>query len=310
MHRQRTLNRTVGCKGLGLHTGRVIQMKIHPAPDDQGIVFVRKDVRSRAYIPAKLESVVDTTLATTLGADGSVVSTVEHLMSAFLGMGVDNALVELDGPEVPIMDGSAAPFVYLLRSVGTRQQRRSKRFLIIQRPFHLSDGDKKVSFFPSDELRISFSIQFKHPLIRDQFFRFSFSDRSYDREICKARTFGFLKDVEAMKNQGYALGGSLDNAVVLDDFRVLNDGGLRYSDEFVRHKILDCIGDLSLLGMPLIGHFVAHKAGHSLNHRLMKKVMDETEGWSVVEFPSLEAARRVPYRLPSGGSLDVAPATA
>jgi UDP-3-O-[3-hydroxymyristoyl] N-acetylglucosamine deacetylase len=310
MHRQRTLNRTVACKGLGLHTGRVIHMKIHPTPEDQGIVFLRTDVKPRVPIPARLDSVVDTTLATTLGRDGVVVSTVEHLLSACLGMGVDNALVELDGPEVPVMDGSAAPFVYLLRSVGTRRQARSKKFLVIQRPFHLAEGDKRVSFYPASELKVSFAIRFKHPLIRDQFFRFSFSDCSYDREICKARTFGFLRDVEGMKSHGYALGGSLDNAVVLDDFRVLNEGGLRYPDEFVRHKILDSLGDLSLLGMPLIGHFVANKAGHTLNHRLMNQVMGQQNGWKVIQFPSTEEAMKAPYRLPSVGLLDVLPASA
>jgi UDP-3-O-[3-hydroxymyristoyl] N-acetylglucosamine deacetylase len=285
-------------------------MRIHPAPEDHGIVFVRTDVGRRVRIPARLDSVVDTTLATTLGRDGVVVSTVEHFLSACAGMGVDNALVELDGPEVPIMDGSAAPFVYLLRSAGTRQQLRGKRFFVIRRPFHLAEGDKRVCVLPARELKISFTIRFPHPLIQDQFLRFSFSDHAYDREICKARTFGFLREVEAMKGQGYALGGSLDNAVVLDEFRVLNEDGLRYQDEFVRHKILDSLGDLSLLGMPVIGHFVAYKAGHTLNHRLMLRVLSDPDGWRIQTFPSTEEAMKAPFRLPRVGLLDVVPATA
>ncbi len=310
MHRQRTLNKGVACKGMGLHSGRVIHMRIHPAPEDHGIVFLRTDTTPRVRIPARLDHVVDTTLATTLGKDGVVVSTVEHFLSACAGMGLDNALVELDGPEVPIMDGSAAPFVYLLRSAGTRQQGRLKRFLVIRRPFHLKEGDKKASFYPSKELRISFTIRFKHPLIHEQTLSFAFSDRSYDREISRARTFGFLREVEALKSQGYALGGSLDNAIVLDEFRVLNEEGLRFQDEFVRHKILDSLGDFSLLGMPLIGHFAAHKSGHTLNHRLLKELLNQSKHWKIVEFPSVQEAMKAPFRLPRVGLLDVVPASA
>lgn len=310
MHRQRTLNETVTCKGIGLHTGKIISLRIHPAPEDHGIVFVRTDTRQRVPILSRLANVVDTTLATTLGKDGVIVSTVEHFLSACLGMGVDNALVELDGPEVPIMDGSAAPFVYLLKSVGTRRQGRFKRFLLIQRAFHIQEDDRWASFLPAKELKISVNIQFEHPMVKDQKLDFTFSDLSYDREISKARTFGFLRDVEEMQSQGYALGGSLDNAVVLDDFRVLNDDGLRYTDEFVRHKILDSLGDLSLLGMPLLGHLVAYKTGHTLNHRLIKKVLTQPQGWKVVTFPSPEEALRSSFRLPPVGLLDVVPASA
>jgi UDP-3-O-[3-hydroxymyristoyl] N-acetylglucosamine deacetylase len=310
MHRQRTLNESVGCKGIGLHTGKIIHMWIHPAPEDHGIVFLRTDTKKKIAIPACMDTVVNTTLATTLGNDGETVSTVEHLLSACFGMGIDNALVEINGPEVPIMDGSAAPFVYLLKSAGARRQNRFKRFLMIRRPFDLRDGEKRVSLLPARELKISFSIEFHHPLINHQSLDFVFSDAVYDRGISKARTFGFLREVEDMKSRGFGLGGSLDNAVVLDDFRVLNEEGLRYSDEFVRHKILDSLGDLSLIGMPVLGHFVAHKAGHTLNHHLMKKVLSQKKGWMVVSFPSADDALKASVHLPSVGLLDVVPASA
>jgi UDP-3-O-[3-hydroxymyristoyl] N-acetylglucosamine deacetylase len=296
--------------GIGLHTGRVITMRIHPAPEDHGIVFVRTDIRPDAAIPARFENVVDTTLATTLGSEeGIVISTVEHLLSSFFGMGVDNAVVEVDGPEVPIMDGSAAPFVYLFQSVGIRDQEKPKQFLVIQRPFRLEEGDKRVSILPSKELKVTFSIDFDHPLIQNQILEFRFSSQAYMREICKARTFGFLRDVYDMQRSGYARGGSLENAVVLDDYRVLNSEGLRYKDEFVRHKVLDSLGDLFLLGRPMIGHLVAHKSGHTLNHKLIKELKAKGKGWKTVEFPSREEAMCSPFRLPALGGLDAASAS-
>jgi UDP-3-O-[3-hydroxymyristoyl] N-acetylglucosamine deacetylase len=285
-------------------------MRIHPAPEDHGIVFVRTDIGKRVGIPARMENVVDTTLATTLGKDGIVVSTVEHFLSACMGMGVDNALVELDGPEVPIMDGSAAPFVYLLRSAGTRRQSRSKNFLVIKRPVRIEVGNKMAALYPARELRVTFTIHFRHHLIHDQSFDFVFSDRTFDREISKARTFGFLHDVEEMRSRGYALGGSLENAVVLDEFRVLNEEGLRYTDEFVRHKILDSLGDLSLLGMPVVGHFVAHRSGHTLNHRLIKNMLALKKRWAILQFPSAEQAMKASFNLPAVGLLDVVHASA
>jgi UDP-3-O-[3-hydroxymyristoyl] N-acetylglucosamine deacetylase len=260
-------------------------MRIHPAPEDHGIVFLRTDTSDRVSIPARLDYVIDTTLATTLGRDGVVVSTVEHLLSACFGMGVDNALVELDGPEVPIMDGSAAPFVYLIKSAGTRRLSSPRRFLVIERPYRVVEGEKKAAIFPSKELKVSFSINFSHPIIQDQALDFTFSDRAYDLEISRARTFGFLKEVEEMQSQGYALGGSLENALVLDDYRVLNEEGLRYPDEFVRHKILDSLGDLSLIGLHVLGHFRASRAGHTLNHRLIQRVLADPSGWRVVSLP-------------------------
>ncbi len=310
MHFQRTLKETIVLEGLGLHTGKSIRMSIHPAPADHGIVFVRSDLSRRIRIPARLEFVVDTTLATTLGREGAVISTVEHLMSALFGTGVDNALVEVNGPEVPILDGSAGPFVRLIRSVGTVLQPRPRKFLVVQTPFSVRDGDRRVSILPCPEFMISFEISFDHPAIGTQFLRFRLSEEIYDKEISRARTFGFLRDVEAMKAQGYALGGSLENALVLDDTEVLNSGGLRYQDEFVRHKVLDSVGDLSLTGYRLLGHFVAHKAGHSLNHRLLKHVMDSPLGWKIMRASKMEADE-TPYWFSQspGETLENLPAT-
>ncbi|MGQ9860060.1 MAG: UDP-3-O-acyl-N-acetylglucosamine deacetylase [Thermodesulfobacteriota bacterium] len=290
MHLQRTVAQSVSIQGEGLHTGKRTTMWIHPAPADHGIAFVRSDIPGGVRIPARLDFVVDTNLATTLGRDGVAVWTVEHLLSAFLGTGIDNALVELDGPEVPILDGSSAGFVRAIRCAGAVEQPRLRKYLVVQRPFHLSDGDRRVSLFPCPEFVVSFQIEFDHPSIGHQFLRFRLSDEHYEREICRARTFGFLRDVEAMRVRGYARGGSLENALVLDDHGVLNEGGLRYPDEFVRHKVLDSLGDLSLLGSRLLGHFVAHKAGHTLNHRLLKHLRESQSGWKMFRFQPTEGA--------------------
>lgn len=283
MELQRTLGCTTFVEGLGLHTGKVVPMWIHPAPPDHGIVFVRCDLRSKVRIPATLDFVVDTTLATTLGKDGEVLSTVEHLLSALWGTGVDNALVEVGGPEIPILDGSAAPFVRMIKEAGISLQPKARKYFVIRRPFHVKDKDRTVSLYPCPEFIVSFSIDFDHPLIGTQFFQLRLSDGNYERLISKARTFGFLRDVEYMKAMGYALGGSLDNAVVLDDTGILNPGGLRYPDEFVRHKILDCLGDLSLLGARIKGHLVAHRSGHSLNHKLLLQLVQARDGWTVAQ---------------------------
>ena len=249
---QRTVEGEISCTGIGLHSGKRITITIRPLPPDSGILFCRTDLFNRPLIPAKLEKVVDTRLATTIAQNGAIVATIEHLLSAFAGMGIDNAQVDLDGPEVPIMDGSAGPFVYLLKNIGVRIQDKVKRFLLIDRPFGLECGDKSISVYPSRELRITYGIDFDHPLVSEQCHVHRFSGPEFIKEISRARTFGFLKDVEMLQNDGFALGGSLDNAIVLDDFRVLNAEGLRYKDEFVRHKILDLMGDLQLLGMPII----------------------------------------------------------
>jgi len=265
-----------------LHSGRKVGMTIKPAGVDEGIVFVRNDLPNKTSIKANFQNVRDTILATTVGINGATVSTVEHLLSAFCGMGVDNAVVEVDAPEIPIMDGSALPFVQLLKDVGTEIQNKCKKLLVIVKPVSVSDGDGKAMFLPSPEFKITYDINFSHPKIGRQTYDMTFSDVAYERDICAARTFGFLKDVEYLQAKGLALGGSLKNAVVLDDQKVLNKEGLRCDDEFVKHKILDAIGDLSLLGMPIIGHFIAYKSGHKLNNLLLKELMAHKECWKIV----------------------------
>ena len=281
---QRTVQGEIGCTGIGLHTGKKVTITIKPLPPNSGIRFWRSDLAECPHIAACLENVVDTRLATTIGSNGHIVSTVEHLMSAFAGMGIDNALVELDGPEIPIMDGSAGPFMYLFRNVGIKLQDEVKKFFLIKRPFSLKSGDKNISVYPSRELKITYIIDFDHPLLSEQTYVLRFSGFAFMKEISRARTFGFLKDVETLKNNGFAQGGSLNNAIVLDDFRVLNSDGLRYRDEFVRHKILDLIGDLHLLGMPIIGHFVINKSGHTLNHVFLTELRKRKKCWKLAKF--------------------------
>ena len=306
---QRTLAQLVSCVGIGLHSGKRVNLTMRPAQPNAGITFIRTDLPGRPEIKATVGNVVDTRLATTLGRNGTRVSTVEHLLAALAGMGIDNAAVEMDAPEVPIMDGSAAPFIFLLKTVGTRVQPAPKRFLVIRKPVELHEGDKSLAVYPARELKISFSISFDHPLLRGQRYTLSFSDRAFEREISRARTFGFMHEVEAMQKSGLALGGSLENAVVVDRFRILNEDGLRYPDEFVRHKILDLIGDVALLGQPIIGHFRANKSGHALNHRFLKELLATPRAWEIFE-PAEVAHKPAPaeVRLPAYGLLDVAPA--
>jgi UDP-3-O-[3-hydroxymyristoyl] N-acetylglucosamine deacetylase len=285
---QRTVKNEIGCNSIGLHSGRKIGMVIKPAGVDEGIVFVRRDLSGNNRIKADVHNVRDTTLATTLGLNGVTISTVEHLMSAFNGMGVDNALVEVDAPEVPIMDGSSRPFVELLKSVGTHVQGKCKRLIVIKKKVSVAEGESTAMLLPSPEFRITYKIEFNHPSIGIQSYDMKLSDVSYAEEICAARTFGFLKDVEYLQAKGLALGGSLRNAVVLDEQRIINKGGLRFPDEFVKHKILDAIGDLSLLGIPIIGHFVAFKSGHRLNNLLLKELMVRKDCWTMVNRVSRE----------------------
>ncbi len=282
MHLQRTLKKEIVCSSIGLHTGRKVNMCIKPAPVDTGIIFVRKDLRNSNPIPAKFNNVSDTTLQTSLSFNDVTVATVEHLLSAFNGMGVDNAIVELDSFEVPIMDGSALPFVNMLKDVGTYSQGKTKKFLVIKRPVSVKEGDANAVLIPAAEFKISYEIEFNHVAIGRQFYSMTFSDIKYEKEICAARTFGFLNEVEYMQAKGLALGGSLKNAVVLDGRKVINKEGLRFPDEFVKHKILDAIGDLFLLGMPIIGHFVAYKSGHRLNNLLLKELMLKADCWEIV----------------------------
>jgi UDP-3-O-[3-hydroxymyristoyl] N-acetylglucosamine deacetylase len=284
MHLQRTLKKEIIFSNIGLHTGRKVNMHIKPAPVNAGIVFIRKDLPDAQPICAKFNNVSDTTLATTLGTNGATVATVEHILSAFSGMGVDNALVELDSFEVPIMDGSALPFVNMLKEVGTRIQGKTKKLLVIRKPVSVSEGDGKAVLLPSNEFKITYEIDFPHAVIGKQSYSITFSDEKYEKEICAARTFGFLHEVEYLQAKGLALGGSLKNAIVLDGEKIINKEGLRFPDEFVKHKILDAIGDLFLLGMPIIGHFVAYKSGHRLNNLLLRELMSKTDNWEIVSY--------------------------
>lgn len=306
MYLQRTLKQDVSCQSIGLHSGRKVKMTITPADIDEGVVFVRTDLSGNNRIKADFQNVRDTMLATTIGLNGVSVSTVEHLLSAFCGMGVDNAVVEVDAPEIPIMDGSALPFVNMLKDVGTTMQGKCKKLLVIKKGISVSDGDGTAILLPAQEFKITYDIDFKHPLIGQQMYEMAFSDIAYERDICAARTFGFLKDVEYLQAKGLALGGSLKNAVVLDDRRVINKDGLRCEDEFVKHKILDAIGDLSLLGMPIIGHFVASKSGHKLNNLLLKELMARQECWEIVNHYERIANTEecMPLNIPSFKILD------
>jgi len=311
MFLQRTVKHDIACRSIGLHSGRKVGMVIRPAGVDEGIVFVRGDLSGNNRIKADVNNVRDTTLATTIGLNGVMVSTVEHLMSAFSGMGVDNAVVEVDAPEVPIMDGSARPFVDLFKDVGTRVQSKGKKLLVIKDKIAVSAGEGTAMLLPSPEFRITYKIEFNHPAIGVQSYHMNFSDVSYEEEICAARTFGFLRDVEYLQAKGLALGGSLKNAVVLDDRRIINKDGLRFPDEFVKHKILDAIGDLSLLGIPIIGHFVAYKSGHHLNNLLLKELLIRKECWMLVSRFSKEGMLNElkSLRVPSFRVLDSVPAS-
>jgi UDP-3-O-[3-hydroxymyristoyl] N-acetylglucosamine deacetylase len=261
-------------------------MVLRPAPANTGIVFRRTDFDTPIDVPALATNVTETTLGTTLAVGDARVSTVEHLLSALAGLGVDNAFVELSAPEVPIMDGSAGPFVFLLQSAGIEEQSASKRFVRIRRPVEVTDGDKWARFEPHEGFRINFEIEFEHPIFRkhSQHASMDFSTTAFLREISRARTFGFMRDLENMRARNLALGGTMDNAIVLDDYRVLNEDGLRYEDEFVKHKILDAIGDLYLLGHCLIGEFSGYKSGHGLNNRLLRALLAEQSAWEEVTF--------------------------
>lgn len=283
---QRTVKQRVTRSGVGLHCGQAIRLTILPAPEDHGITFVREDLPKHAEIRACAEHVVDTRLATTLGAgvNGSraTVATVEHLLAAFAGCGIDNARVFVDGPEIPIFDGSAAPFVEMVEAAEIEEQRRPKKVVVMRREVSVSEGESRAKISPANHFEITCGLDFDHPLVSQTPYRFEFSHQDFVRYIARARTFGFLKDVEALQSQGLALGGSLDNAVVIDHYRVLNPDGLRYSDEFVRHKLLDAIGDLFLLGMPLVGKVRMHRSGHALNTALVKKVLADPRNYEVV----------------------------
>jgi UDP-3-O-[3-hydroxymyristoyl] N-acetylglucosamine deacetylase len=294
--KQRTLKSAIQATGVGLHTGRKVTMTLRPAQPDNGIVFRRIDLPQPVDIHASARAVTDTRLCSAVEGEGAKVATVEHLMSALAGLGIDNLYVDLTGPEVPIMDGSAGPFLYLLQSAGIEEQRVPKRFFRIRRPVEVREGDKWARFEPHDGFRVSFSIVFDHPVFErmSQALTIDFAETSYAKEVARARTFGFVQDVEALRDAGLALGGSLDNALVLDEYRVLNTDGLRYADEFVKHKVLDAIGDLYLVGHPLVGAFSAHKSGHALNNQLLRATLDQADAW---ELASYERADQAPAGL-------------
>jgi UDP-3-O-[3-hydroxymyristoyl] N-acetylglucosamine deacetylase len=286
MIRQRTLKNVIRATGVGLHTGEKVYLTLRPAPANSGIRFRRVDLDPVVEIRACPENVGDTTLSTTL-ADGEVrVSTVEHLLSAMAGLGIDNAYVDLSAPEVPIMDGSAGPFVFLIQSAGVEEQFAPKQFIRIKRPVKVEDADKWAKFEPFDGFKVSFAIEFDHPVFSECRNEASvdFSTISFVKEVSRARTFGFRCDLEVLHENNLALGASLDNAIVVDDYRVLNDDGLRYDDEFVKHKVLDAIGDLYLLGHSLIGAFSGYKSGHELNNRLLRVLLDDRSAWEMVTF--------------------------
>jgi UDP-3-O-[3-hydroxymyristoyl] N-acetylglucosamine deacetylase len=292
MLRQRTLKSLIRASGVGLHTGQKVRITLRPAPANTGIVFRRVDLAPPVDIPARAELVGEARLASTLVKGDVKIHTVEHLMSALGGLGVDNAFVDLDAPELPIMDGSASPFVLLIQQAGVEQQGAPKRFLRVTRRVEVTEGDKWARLEPYEGYRLSFSIDFRHPVIErsTQSVSVDFADTSYLREIARARTFGFMHEVENLRESGLALGGGLENAVVLDEYRVLNAEGLRFADEFIRHKLLDAVGDLYLLGNPLLGAFSAHKSGHALNNRLLRAALADAGALQAVTFERAEDA--------------------
>ena len=292
MLRQRTLRSAITATGIGLHTGEEVHLTINPAPVDRGIVFRRVDLDPVLEIPALAEYVGDTTLSTCLVGGAERVSTVEHLLAALAGLGIDNAYLDVSAPEVPIMDGSAGPFVFLIRSVGIEEQDAPKQFIRIKRKVTVEDGDKVASFLPFDGFKVSFTIDFDQPVFRDRtaHAEMDFSNTSFVREVSRARTFGFMHEIEYLRSKGLARGGSFDNAIVVDDYRILNQDGLRYEDEFVKHKVLDAIGDLYLIGSALIGEFRAYKSGHTLNNVAVRALIAQPDAWEIVTFEDSASA--------------------
>ncbi len=283
MHAQRTLRRSISCAGIGLHSGRKVTLSLKPAPAGSGIRFRRADLGG-LEVPATVQHVGGINYATGLTRDAVKVDTVEHLLAALVSLGIDNVIVELNSPEVPIMDGSASPFIYLIHEAGVKQLGAPRRYLKVLQPMALSRGDKRIALYPSDHFKVTYSIAFDHPMLRHQSRTLRITPESFVEEIAPARTFTFLKEVEMLRQQGLALGGSLENAVVIGDTGVLNSG-LRFDDEFVRHKILDVIGDMALIGYPVIGHLVAHRGGHALHTAFAAQVREEMDAWTLVDSP-------------------------
>ena len=286
MLRQRTLQESIRSTGVGLHSGNKVTMQLSPAPVDTGIVFRRTDLSPIRDIPARADQVDETDLSTSLGRGDFQVTTVEHLLSALCGLGIDNAFIEIDSPEVPIMDGSAGPFVYLLQTAGVQEQSAAKRFIRVTREITVSDGDKVATLRPYEGFRVTFAIDFDHPVFKEQIGHaaLDISSEAFVREISRARTFGFVHEFEYMRSRGLARGGSVDNAIVVDDYRILNEGGLRYDDEFVKHKMLDAIGDLYLAGHQLLAEYEGVKSGHALNNRLVRALFEQPQCWEWATF--------------------------
>src|SRR5215211_7536863 len=298
MDAQRTIRRHISCVGIGLHSGNKVNLTLKPAVADFGIRFRRTDLGNHE-VAATVNNLAGIQLATGLAINEVSVETVEHLLSALVSLNIDNVVVELNSPEVPIMDGSAAPFIYLIQEAGVKPLNSTRRYLKVLRPMSLSRGDKRIALYPSDHFKVTYSIAFDHPLLRHQSRTIRLTEESFVEEIAPARTFGFLKEVETLRQQGLALGGSLENAIVIGDTGVLNNA-LRFDDEFVRHKILDAIGDMALVGYPLIGHLVAHRGGHALHTEFAAMVLQETDAWALVEVP-MDA----PAHAPAGALKDV-----
>lgn len=291
MVNQRSLKNTIRATGVGLHSGQKVYLTLRPAPVDTGIVFIRTDLETPVEIKAHALNVGDTTLSTTLGSGDATIDTVEHLLSACAGLGIDNAYIDVSAPEVPIMDGSAGPFVFLLQSAGIEEQNKPKKFVRILKPVVVKDGDKEARFEPYNGFNIQFTIDFDHPVFRNrsQFAEFEFSTSAFVKEVSRARTFGFMRDFEYLRANNLALGASVNNAIAVDDYRVLNEDGLRYEDEFVKHKVLDAVGDLYLLGHSLIGRFVGYKSGHGLNNLLLRELLKQPDAWEYATFEQSEA---------------------
>ena len=297
MIRQRTINQTIKATGIALHTGEMAIVTFHPGAIDSGVVFRRVDLDPPVSITANGFNVGDTRLSTTLLQQGVRVSTIEHLMSALAGLGIDNILIDINASEIPIMDGSAAPFVFLLQSAGIVEQDALKKFIRIKKPIIVTDGDKKARFEPYDGFKLRFTIDFDHPIFNEKhrFAEVDLSSTSYLKDISRARTFGFISEYEQLRRLNLAQGGSLDNAIVIDEYRVLNPEGLRYDDEFVRHKILDAIGDLYLLGHPLLGTYEGYKSGHALNNQLVRTLLQSQEAWEIVTFSDSQKKAPIVY---------------
>jgi UDP-3-O-[3-hydroxymyristoyl] N-acetylglucosamine deacetylase len=281
---QKTIAKEGSCSGIGVHSGQVVNLTVKPAPINHGIQFIRTDLPHRPRIPARFNKVIDTSLATVIGSDGFIISTIEHLMAAFTGLSIDNALVEINSYEMPIMDGSAGPFTRMIKSAGIKNQSAPRCFLVVSAPLELAENDKFVGIYPAPHFKVSCSIEFDHPVINTQQYSVIITEDHFEKQIANARTFGFLYEQEYMKKFGLGQGASLENVVVIDENGVLNEGGLRYDDEFVRHKLLDCIGDFSLLGLPILGHIVAKRSGHAFHHLFVEKIFNRKDAWQTRTF--------------------------